>query len=237
MCAARSAVNALLGDTVRRLRAPEPADATTARPRHRSRSAPGPRTGLSLMAIVVSRPAPVRAPFRKSGASLLVWKICCVLSWPLAGLTQPRVARSLNRLLPARTGDEQATRKGAVGRFLAGDPDDDSSSQAAGSGLRPGGGAHRWAPANPISRQPSSIGFEDNGRRIIWPRSRGFFYVGMTRARQGLTLWVPCWNGRSQPSRFLPPDSAWCRTRSHVPTGVGSARPRDARHPFRRRVG
>jgi hypothetical protein len=32
-------------------------------------------------------------------------------------------------------------------------------------------------------------------------------YVGMTRARAVLTLWVPCWSGRKQPSRFLPADN------------------------------
>src|SRR5262249_45459431 len=37
-------------------------------------------------------------------------------------------------------------------------------------------------------------------------------YVGMTRAKETLTLWVPCWNRRKQPSRFLPPENLWCRT-------------------------
>lgn len=49
-------------------------------------------------------------------------------------------------------------------------------------------------------------------------------YVGMTRAQESLTLWIPCWHGRQQPSRFLPPNSAWCRTTNHVKAAGSSSR-------------
>jgi superfamily I DNA/RNA helicase len=59
-------------------------------------------------------------------------------------------------------------------------------------------------------------------------------YVGMTRAKRALTLWIPCWNGRRQPSRFLPPDGPWCRTASLV-TVQPNATGRGRWHPRRRR--
>jgi superfamily I DNA/RNA helicase len=48
-------------------------------------------------------------------------------------------------------------------------------------------------------------------------------YVGMTRARETLTLWIPCWNGRVKPSRFLPLDGAWCGSESRVTAPPKSA--------------
>jgi superfamily I DNA/RNA helicase len=54
-------------------------------------------------------------------------------------------------------------------------------------------------------------------------------YVGMTRAKEALTLWIPCWSGRKQPSRFLPPDNRWCRTTTLVQSQHGADRRRNTR--------